>query len=388
MAIKPRHLADQIESTRIVSLAQHRLSTQIWAGPPTDAPTNSLVFIPNFGIYHRLVVNSPYIDWRDDSALLVGNLLIRFVTGSVAGEKISPMDEVAIDNGQTSITGESTGSAIAKGRFIEVVAPASSPREAKQAAYSLLGLVSLVMGEQAIGEIIFSEAYEAQPGKQQGGIVQIPIVAKVPRAAPHDETDQISLMAPTLLVGDRLGRARQRALRWYFFGITSSTPEDKLFAFFIGMECLVNACASEYGPIPASTNRQKNYESLLRKGASELDTESLMWLKEKIAEPTLRERAKVYAESRDLDDTWIKECLRVNQCRNEVFHGRVADVDETVSATCKRLLVQMIKAELGVVGKLPWEAVPGLGLFLGLSYSLTDPEHLNYPPIDHDEEPV
>ena len=388
LTITPRRWADRIESLRVVRLTEYRLVTYASAGSLDIYKMSQLQCIPNYGIYHRLVMHSPYLAWENDLVLLSGDLVIRLVTGTIAGEKISPMDEVESEGDGTSITGQPTGSAVAEGRFVEVVAPGSTPRAAKAAAYSLLGLVSLLMGKQVVGEIVFNEAYEAQPGKQQAGTLQIPIVGRAPRSVSHNEIDQIDRVMSSLFDADRLHRARQRALRWYFSGVTNSTPEDKLFAFFIGMECLINAFALEYGPIPAAIDRKKNYEPLISKFVTEADTQETAWLRGKIGEPSLRERAEFYAECRSLDGNWLEDFIKVNEQRNDAFHGRDVHIDETSSDACERLLMQLLKAEFGVVGKLPGETVPGLGPSLGISYSLPDPDHPEYPYIDQDEEPA
>ena len=333
-------------------------------------------------------MRSPYLTWKEDLVLLAGDLLIRLVSGTIAGEEISPMDAVEYVDGRPSITGKPTGSGVARGRFVEVVAPGSTPGEARRAAYSLLGLVSVVLGQQVIGEIVFDEAHEAQPGKQQALTLQIPIVARIPRSTSSNEFDEIDRIVSSLFDDDPLHRACTRALRWYFLGVMSSTPEDKLFAFFIGMECLISAYASEHRPIPATVERQKKYKSLISKFTTEADSEEAAWLKGRISEPSLRESAEFYAERRGLDHKWLRDFIKVSQKRNGAFHGRDVNIDETSSTNYRRLLVEMLKKEFEWSGNLPGENVPGLGQFLAISLSLLDPDHLEYPPIERDDEPA
>jgi hypothetical protein len=135
--------------------------------------------VPDYGTYHRLVVSTPYVDWDQDAVLRSTGVLVRFIVGTVEGERVTPFDRVELAGGQVSVEGGGAGTAEAEGRFIEIVAAGEDPAAAESRARTVLGLVALCLGEQAVGEEVFSETWEVTKAGQLGAI-DIPVRVPIP----------------------------------------------------------------------------------------------------------------------------------------------------------------------------------------------------------------
>jgi hypothetical protein len=168
---------------------------------------------------------------------------------------VEPFDHPTVEKGHISVVG-GVGSAQAEGRFIEIVAPAGSIDQAEALSYSILGLIALCMGDNAIGEIVFSEAYETSRGSQKGE-VSIPVIGNVRRKTLLAELQIIDEHLGVLLNDGRIRRAITFALRWYEKGIRTTALTDAVLAHVTAIEAIVTAYAADKGPLPAAGERQQ-----------------------------------------------------------------------------------------------------------------------------------
>jgi len=58
------------------------------------SPSIKLSHIPNLGTFHRLVVGVTSLGWETDIAIRIGDLVVRFVSGQIHGERVQPMDTI------------------------------------------------------------------------------------------------------------------------------------------------------------------------------------------------------------------------------------------------------------------------------------------------------
>ncbi len=98
------------------------------------------------------------------------------------------------------------GEAEANGRFVEIIAHGNSADEAESRAHATLGLVGLCLGDQAIGEIVFSEPYETQDERQFGAL-RAGVTAKIPRTAQTEEKNALAEAISALLTEEKTARA-------------------------------------------------------------------------------------------------------------------------------------------------------------------------------------
>lgn len=336
------------------------ITTKVWDDDLRQEPTR-LRHVPNYGRFHRLVIATPYLAWAEDATIRVGDVVIRMVDGTVIGEQIAPLDQLKIEADKYSITGDFSGTAEAEGRFIEIVAPGASFQEAEVLAYTVLGFLALCLGNHAVGEVIFSEPYEASQGKQQGAL-RIPVTARIPREAEDAELDLIDGILPSLLGGDRSRRACALALRWYERGIRTTTPLDKLVSYFIGIEAIINAHAASHDSLlPEARAREERFGPVLERLAGDFDRNTLQQVRQRLVQTTLKERFGFYAIQHGWDNTLVDRFQELARLRNGAFHGDSVDIDEERAGGAKDLLRRLLKTELGLPAEMPWERIPQIG---------------------------
>ncbi|MBI4337966.1 MAG: hypothetical protein HY683_09100 [Chloroflexi bacterium] len=365
-SVDDRSALDRQFQIRWERLINNVVVTRVWDNDLTGAPT-TLKHVPCYGRFHRLVVATPYLAWSEDTILRVQNLIVRFTEGKVKGERVEPYDQVDVADGTLSITGLPVGSAEAEGRFIEVVAPGQSAERAEALAYTVLGLTGVCVGDHAIGEVVFSESYEATQG-HQFGTLRIPVVAKFPREAEHAELEVISGTLPVLLQNGRMNRATSLALRWYERGARAGTPLDKFLAYFIGIETILNAYAAEHGPIPEVLDRETRVERILSALQGDFSSEELGLARQRLVESTLTERAKFYVVEHHWNAYLVEKFRLLARLRSNAVHGDATDIDESRVSEAHKFLFGLLKAEL-CLGDLAWETLPTISRF-DLRYEL------------------
>lgn len=343
--------------------------TMLWKGN-FSAPPRKLSFVPNVGTFHRLVTSVPDLGWPQDVVLRVGEVVIRFVVGVVHGERVTPMDKFEVtEDGKGHIVGGSVGATTVQGRFVEIVAPGASRVAAKERAWGILGLVALAVGDQAIGDTVFSESYEVTDQEQLGQL-EIPVSAAIPFQAKESNIDTIDFLLPWILGDERRHRSRTLALRWYQKGLADTDPVDQFFAFFIGMETIVNSFAADHGPLPEVRERHDKFEAEIKVGPA-ITTEEKALLLQRLSEATLTERFRFYVQRHGLPKETVGEFRSLNQTRREAFHGSISHIDHGLVSSTRGLLLRLLKADLGLLGKVPAEETP-LIRSLGLEYALLD----------------
>jgi hypothetical protein len=264
---------------------------------------------------------------------------------------------VEVEETHISITGGWIEPLEVEGRFIEIIAPGDSPEFAETLAYTVLGFLALCIGDHAVGDVLFSEAYEASKGKQIGAL-RIPVAARFPRQAQDEELDMVHTSLPLLLGEDRSKRARALALRWYERAIRASTPLDKLLSCITGIETIVNAYAADHGPIPESIERRQKFNILLQSLSSEFDSETLSMVSQRLVDPTLTERFRFYVVQHGWDESLVEQFRHVVRLRNKAPHGDPVDMGEGQAGQARSLLARLLKSELALPAELPGEQIP------------------------------
>ena len=135
-------------------------------------------------------------------------------------------------------------------------------------------------------------------------------------------------------------------------------PVDRLLAHFIGIETLVNSFTAVDGPVPEATEREKQFDGLISAMRSQLGAETTALLKQRLVEPSLSERFGFYVARHSLEEDLKVTFSRLARLRNDALHGGPADVGQQDARDAGRLLLRLLKAELGLLGEMSWERTP------------------------------
>ena len=345
------------------------LKTGIWHGDPRQSPIR-LKHIPDFGTFHRLVVAPRFLDWTEDVVLRHGALVVRFVRGSLEVERTTDFDKVKVEPGHFVFEGGAAGTERATGHLIEIVAPGANERDAELRARAVLGALALGLGDHVIGDVVSSETYSATEHGQDG-FVDIGVRVKVPRTFASAEIDRVDEYLGLLLRADRLSRARTLSFRWFERGLRAEAPLDRVLSMFIALETLVSAYSKEHSPLPVEQGRKPENLSILD-ACKALGGPVLERLRNRLAGATITERFAFFAESRGLGDT-IATFRDLVKLRNDAVHGDLVDVTREDANKLEKLLLRMLKADVGITGTLECESHPAI-YGMRMHFSLVDPQ--------------
>jgi hypothetical protein len=329
------------------------LYTRIWEGVPNGAPV-ILSHVPDYGNYHRLVVDAGFLGWDTDLVFRYEGVLIRLVTGNIQGEASGGMKPEDTADGKITITG-SQETVTANGRFIEVVTPGETPEQAELYAHSLLGLLAIALGQNVLGRIVFSEPWFTEPAKQLG--IATILGSEVPRQAAPDEFDPIDTLIEELFKDGQIERARLISLRWYERGFRAKEPLDMLLSFYIGLESLVAAYSKASAPLPVEEAREEENQAIL-KSVIPLGKAVIARVSQRIRGPSIREQFEHYAKNHGLGAAEIAAFSKVKKLRDDAVHGDPVDTSPETARVAERLLRIMLKSEFQLTSVLPWEKNP------------------------------
>lgn len=348
--------------------------TKVWEKSLSEPPS-IILHVPNYGKFHRLVVGTASLKFPAESIIRAGDVVIRGVEGPIQGETAPAFDQVEIADGVVEVTGAPQTTAEVNLRFVEVVAPGESLESAQERAYSLLGLVALVTGDQAVGDIVFSETYEVSPGRQVCTL-QLPFEAQIPRESELLESEILENAIPRSELDWAKGKPAALALRWYERGIQATASLDKFLSHFIGIETIASSYSSRNGPIPCITDREDRLLPILGRLQPEATAADVESIKNHVGRPSLAERFAFYVERRELDSCLIPEFKQLIQLRNDAVHGNSYKVGESEASRAKRLLITILRTELGMQGEMAWERMPSiLSVKLAFEYGFTGYHH-------------
>lgn len=351
LKVLPQGAEGRLKQVRLESLR----GVRIWDNGFGGDPTVEFVRIPNYGFFHRLVVDAGLVEWPEDCIIRGGDALVVFREGEVRGEKIRGFDEFEVMDTGHSQTGL-IASATAVGRMIEIVAPGASADDAELRARALLGLIALVFGDAALRKVVFDEAYEGTRDEQRY-VARLPVSQKQPRRLSEAEVSQIDAVLPSLLTSD--ATPLLRALHWYQRGIDAISAEDALVSFMVGIETLANSHESTSPYAKALREERVAIIDAAREPLVEaLGRESAGRIRGEFISLTLAERVQAYATDLGLAPEVVEPFGQVNGTRNDLLHGRLAAIPEKDADDAKMLLVGMLRPLLGASEKFGWEDAP------------------------------
>lgn len=344
--------------------------------PSSTLTPVKLANIPAHGVYRRIVIEVPAtLLWDEDSVIRVGNVVIRTHSGTIVGEKQASLETVAFDAmGNHVLETGFMGTEERTGRFIEVIADGLDHENAALRSSAAIGLLGLVVGNSVTAEMVFSEPYQADPGEPQSGFFEIPNYAMQPGTVDEVGLTIVDHALEHFLSDSDVDRSLQVALHWFDRGLRARTLLDGLTCYFIGIESILNAFVTANGPIPELQNRRSHATELKALLRGKLDRDTRSFLLDSLQRVSTRDRFSFYRSRRKLPDWWETTFANLARARNSAFHGAPASISDNVMDDAKSLLTTMLKAELGITIKLPWEKGPKI-ISTRLHYDLKDYGH-------------
>lgn len=317
-------------------------------------PPVMLRHLPDYGTYHRLVVDRGSFSWDEDVVFRELGIMVRFVTGEIEIERVTNLHAAITDDGQLALDSEQSTAKV-NGRFLEVLTPGKTAQQAEQHAYATLGLLAVALGPNLLGAVVSSEPWEANPLEQLGTAVATG--AAFARAAAAPEFDVVGPLLVRMTVDEPMARARVISLRWYERGRRASAPLDKLLSFFIGVETLVTAFAKIHAPLPIEQERGKEDDAILAL-LKKLGKKIVGRVAQRIRGASLREQFAFYSEKHGLGAAGTGRFDKSKKVRDAAVHGDEVDVTFDVASDAEQLLRVMLKSDFEVGQELAWEAVP------------------------------
>lgn len=311
--------------------------------------------------FHRLVVETPYLEWTDSSVLRADFTEVRFVLGTVRGELVEPIEQVQLAPDHFAIIGGGGGQREISGRFIEIVTSGTSLADAELRAYSILGLVALCVGEHAIGRVRFSESSISNVSGQE---VYKSILT-------HSYTPQTLYPAVKSFVHDRLPtifglKSTKKteclvlALRWYEHGLRATGPVDAVLSHFIGIEKILAAYGKQakIKSSLAAIESDAQFQALLARWKTTLGPNQTGRFINLLSQPSNAERFAHYAKHHRLPDRLTERFLRVLSKRNEAIHQTTSEITDEHAEDAKTVLRALLRSELSMPPDPTWGEGP------------------------------
>ncbi len=335
--------------------------TRIWDRYDGDEVQLTLAHVPNYGHFHRIVIAPALLFWDEDVIVRSGDVLIRFVNGVVIGEYVPPMNRVEPTAEGFAITGDPVGTKTLSGRFVDIVAPGATVQEAERRARGAYGLVTLLFGDQAIGQVVLENRLEALPRTRQRCLADLAVTGKPGVALPEEAFLHLDELVSRLDRLDSIKKHVELALHWYEQGCRADSRLDRFVAFFIGAETLFKGYVKASGGVEAAKGRKSRYEPALRKAfRGTMEQDVLNSLVNHLGRASQREEFETYASARKLAEDLRSRFPRLSRVRNDIVHGDVSEPDPDDVRDIRRLSTTMLKTELRVPFLVPWEQAIGL----------------------------
>lgn len=319
--------------------------TRIWDNTLRES---ILIGAPNFGRFHRLVVEPRYLSWNDDMVFRVGEVIVR-LTSTVQGEASTPISEVHERN--TSAFEIEVQTIERKGMFIEIIAPETA-QSAYDEAYTILGLLAVTVGEECVGNVVFSEDIE---GTDKGTRFSVEVGRDFRMLRTVSSVDESAIdhgLSRTINRGIEK-KALAIGLRWYEHDIRAVSPADNLLAFYVGLEALLDAFANAHrlaSPL-AKITRDESIPGLMA-SLVEVHGQAVVdrFLKRlQHDSPSIIDKAEFYAQKRNLGSEFVARFRRAKKARDPLMHGSTSTVTREVANDARDALRLALRTELDIV---------------------------------------
>lgn len=306
----------------------------------------------------RIVVATPYLRWEDGAVVRVGDVVVRFTRRMVL--EMGGSIEASHERDDKSVFIQTFGTHQLDGSFIDIIAPAGIG-EHSDIAYSILGLLALVMGSSAVGDIAFVDhTYPHRMGDQLfamhgPNLLQQVIPSsvtgtlRIPRPLRLDDLQEFDRLLAILLEDKAIQEDVMLALRWYERAVRAGSDIDRYMAAVVGIESLVTHRSKRLGfvsPIAELLSDKRVVELLapLREDYPEDQVDRILGrLLDK--NPSLKDRFSGVANTLGLEEEVRLDFKKTVDARGPVVHGSTGVVTEGLP----RKAIELLEALLQVV---------------------------------------
>lgn len=309
--------------------------------------------LPWLGQYSRLILSTPYLDFGDGWVIRAGDVVARF-TNVVRFEGFER--ELEEHHGNRSTFIETFSEKRLEGSFIDIVAPDAGG--ASDTAFAIVALVSLVLGDAAIGDLVHRGELDGTHAGTQNKTINpnyvIPSAPnqtmRMPMTPPQEWFEELDRLLVRFTLDTEVQTNVVLPLRWYERAVRTGNDVDKFLAAFVALESLVGTLGKRLAtesPIAEllSDDRVPQLLAPLRKFYEDDKVDRLI-AKLQDRNQSLLDRFGVVATSLGLTDEQRETFYRANKARNPLVHGRAGTIETALASHSLDLLGVMLKATL------------------------------------------
>ena len=311
-----------------------------------------LRYVPEYGHFHRLVVEGGNIEWSEDHAMRMGKDTVRFVDGMVDGPWRNGISRESGDQTNYEAVFDLRDAPLA-GRFIEIVANGDDAKDARRRALAYLGYFNLIFGPGSYGVVRIDaeitalrkqpEHYRLVGTDHLGFRVQIDDAA-LERCA--KDFDQLAGMR-----GRSLG---MKALERYGQGCRSVEDELAFGAMVAGIDRVVSDFYSSPPGKPVRDRLRESADLFISRHLSSANPEEQKKIKSSLTFSSFADKFSFYVERVNLKSNFIDKFKDMKDTRDALFHGTSSDEVARNVAAAKDILAAVICHEASIDRRSIW----------------------------------
>lgn len=355
LKLNPESLAGLGEGCRIVWDRLFDGDIEALVIDPAAGVAQVMSGLPDVGRFRHVVVAVPHLDWDEDTVFRVADVVVRLVKqgrllppGQAPPNAARPAAAALAERGQEPRVE----------RFVEIVVP-----DRGDLAFSILGLLALVVGDAAVGDVVGNDTREFVP--EVGGTEYA--VTLLGRGTWLPSSVGLTLHLPVLVSDEHLdvfdrslaALAAERpvpeklalALRWYERGLRSFSPADRLLASFVGIEAIATAVsdANRFRSPIADLLSDDRIPALLAPLAEQHGADNVDRLRKRLVDkrPSMLDRFDFAAGQLGLPAEASARFRSAKGSRDAVMHGSSKAVGHEAASAASDLLAEAARATIG-----------------------------------------
>jgi hypothetical protein len=312
-----------------------------------------LAHVPDYGVYHQLVVDAGNLEWPENIHLRYGRDFVRLIVGTVFGPWTKGISREGGNTADYEVTVNVTYEPL-EGRFIEVVANGEDPSAARVRALALLGYVNLLLSPGAYGRIVIDAAIDARrPHRQSYTLFDEQLLNY------RVEIDDLALEAfetDLQKLSQLNGKSRSmHALERYGQAMSSTSEEMRFVALVSGIDAIVTGFYNERKGGDLGAKRRRGAESLISERLLDIDEQTKKRIFDLLSSPSFLDKVTFYVTSVGLDKHLIEDFRSIRIQRGSLFHGGKSQNLGKSVVDATKILEALICKETGIDPKRVWK---------------------------------
>jgi hypothetical protein len=310
------------------------------------------------GSFDRLVVSVPYLRWEDACVVRVDDVMVR-LTNRMLLERTSDTEFVHAENESTYTTTLSTH--LLEGWFLDIIAP-DAVGEDREIAYSILGLLALIVSDAAVGTIVQMDRLDSRPlGDLIVSLIETQLLQhtissaanrtlRMPRPVREVDLQEFDRLLTRVIEDPVLREDGLLPLRWYERALRATSEMDRYMAAVIGIDSLVTRRSKRLGfvsPI-ADLLADQRVTELLAPLRDDYPDDHVNRLISRLLDknPSMKDRFAGVAEKLGLDEEARANFRKAIDDRGSVLHGSTGIIEEELAKKAVELLAALLRAQL------------------------------------------